>query len=148
MADWRQGDFSISTDTRYLDLVMMQRFLSEDAYWALGRSPEEVRRSIDNSAVCFGVYAGDFTEQARRQVGFARLISDMTTFAWLCDVFVLPEARGQGLAKWLMGVVVETVRAAGIRRVLLATRDAHALYGRYGFQELAEPQRWMMRRQD
>jgi GNAT superfamily N-acetyltransferase len=148
MTDWRQGDFSISTDTRYLDLVMMQRFLSEDAYWALGRSAEEVRRSIDNSAACFGVYAGDLTDAARRQVGFARLVSDMTTFAWLCDVFVLPEARGQGLAKWLMDVVVETVRAAGIRRVLLATRDGHALYARYGFQQLAEPKRWMMRLQD
>jgi GNAT superfamily N-acetyltransferase len=65
----------------------------------------------------------------------------MTTFAWPCDVFVVPEARGQGLGKWLVGVVVETVRAAGIRRVLLATRDARGLYGRNGFEPLAEPQR-------
>src|SRR5450755_454191 len=127
MAEWLRAEFSISTDTRYLDLEMMQRFLSESAYWALGRTAEQVRRSIDNSAVCFCVYAGAPTDVPRRQVGFARLISDMTTFAWLCDVFVLPSARGHGLGAWLVEVVVETVRAAGIRRVLLATRDAHGL---------------------
>ena len=91
---------------------MLQTFLSESAYWSLGRSAETIRRSIDNSAVCFGVYAGDLTDADRRQVGFARLVSDMTTFAWLCDVFVLPEARGQGLGKWLVEAVIETVRAA------------------------------------
>src|SRR5579859_2475202 len=143
MAEWRRGEFSISTDTGYLDLETVARFLSESAYWALGRSAEQVRRSIDNSAVCFGVYAGAPTEGPRRQVGFARLVSDMTTFAWLCDVFVLPEARGQGLGAWLVEVVVETVQAAGIRRVLLATRDAHGLYRQFGFEPLAEPQRWM-----
>jgi GNAT superfamily N-acetyltransferase len=144
MADWQRGDFSISTDTRYLDFEAMHSFLSAHAYWALGRTADQVRRSIDNSAVCFGVYAGDVTMGPSRQVGFARLVSDMTTFAWLCDVFVLPEARGQGLGKWLIEVVVETVRGAGIKRVLLATRDAHGLYAGFGFQELAEPRRWMM----
>jgi GNAT superfamily N-acetyltransferase len=143
MAEWLRGEFSISTDTRYLDLEMMQRFLSESAYWALGRTAEQVRRSIDNSAVCFGVYAGAPTDVPRSQVGFARLISDMTTFAWLCDVFVLPAARGHGLGAWLVEVVTETVRAAGVRRVVLATRDAHGLYARQGFEPLAEPQRWM-----
>ena len=143
MADWRRGDFTISTERRYLDLGAIERFLSNDAYWSLGRTGEQVRRSIDNSAVCFGMYAGALTDDSPHQVGFARLVSDMTTFAWLCDVFVLPEARGQGLGAWLVSLVVETVRAAGIRRVLLATRDAHALYGRYGFEPLAEPKRWM-----
>jgi GNAT superfamily N-acetyltransferase len=145
MADWQRGDFSISTDTQYLDLTMISRFLSEDAYWSRGhRTAEQVRRSIDHSAVCFGVYAGALGEVAPRQVGFARLVSDMTTFAWLCDVFVLPEARGQGLGAWLVSLVVETVREAGVRRVLLATRDAHALYARYGFEPVPEPQRWML----
>jgi GNAT superfamily N-acetyltransferase len=144
MAEWRRGDFSISTDTRYLDFGMIERFLSESAYWALGRSGEQVRRSIDNSAVSFGVYAGALGDAPLRQVGFARLVSDMTTFAWLCDVFVLPEARGKGLGAWLVEVVVETARAAGIRRVVLATRDAHGLYRQYGFEPLAEPARWMI----
>jgi GNAT superfamily N-acetyltransferase len=144
MADWRRGDFSISTDTRYLDLVTIHRFLSDSAYWALGRTSEQVRRSIDNSAVCFGVYASELGDVPGRQVGFARLVSDMTTFAWLCDVFVLPEARGHGLGKWLVEVVVETARAAGIRRVVLATRDADGLYAAYGFQDLPERSRWMI----
>lgn len=144
MAEWLRADFSISTDVRYLDLETIGRFLSESAYWALGRTAEQVRRSIDNSAVCFGVYAGALTDVPRRQVGFARLISDMTTFAWLCDVFLLPSARGHGLGAWLVEVVVETVRAAGIRRVLLATRDAHGLYARQGFEPLPAPQRWMI----
>src|ERR1700687_2674284 len=117
MADWQRGDFSISTDTRYLDLGTIQRFLSADAYWSRGRTAEQVRRSIDNSAVCFGVYAGALTDVPLQQGGFAPLVSDMTTFAWLCDVFVLPEARGHGLGAWLVSLVVETVRAAGIRRV-------------------------------
>jgi GNAT superfamily N-acetyltransferase len=145
MTDWRRGDFWISTDTRYLDLDTIQRFLSDSAYWALGRTAEQVRRSIDNSAVCFGVYAGGLVEDAPiQQVGFARLVSDMTTFAWLCDVFVLPAARGHGLGKWLVEVVVETARAEGIRRVVLATRDAHGLYAAYGFQDLPERGRWMI----
>jgi GNAT superfamily N-acetyltransferase len=143
-ANWRRGDFSISTDTRYLDRDTIGRFLSESAYWALGRTADQVRRSIDNSAVCFGLFEGAPSAIPVRQVGFARLVSDMTTFAWLCDVFVLPEARGQGLGAWLVGVVVETVRAAGIRRVVLATRDAHGLYSKYGFEALPEPQRWMI----
>lgn len=144
MAAWRRGDFSASTDKRYLDLVMIQRFLAEDAYWAIGCKAEDVRRSIDNSALCFGVYAGELTEAPARQVGFARLVTDMTTFAWLCDVFILPEARGQGLGKWLVGVVVETARAVSIPRVLLATRDAQGLYAQHGFQQLSEPLRWML----
>jgi GNAT superfamily N-acetyltransferase len=143
MAEWRRGEFSISTERRFLDLDMIERFLSEQAYWALGRSADQVRRSLDNSAMCFGVYAGELAEAPGRQVGFARLISDMTTFAWLCDVFVLPEARGHGLGQWLVELVVETVRAAGVKRVLLSTRDAHGLYARNGFQPLPESGRWM-----
>jgi len=122
---------------------MIARFLGEEAYWSRGRTAEQVRRSIDHSAMCFGIYTGALSDAPPHQVGFARLVSDMTTFAWLCDVFVLPEARGQGLGAWLVSLVVETVRAAGIRRVLLATRDAHALYARHGFESLPEPQRWM-----
>jgi GNAT superfamily N-acetyltransferase len=144
MADWRRGDFSISTEKRYLDLVAIHRFLSESAYWALGRTPEQLQRAIDNSAVCFGIYAGELEDAPGRQVGFARLVSDMTTFAWLADVFVLPEARGHGLGKWMVEVVVETTRAAGIRRVVLATRDAHGLYAAHGFEGLREPSRWMI----
>ena len=144
MPEWRRGGFSISTEVGFLDLEMIKRFLANDAYWALGRSPEKVISSIEHSALCLGVFAGEPGQPEARQVGFARLVSDRTTFGWLCDVFVLPEARGQGLGKWLVEVVVETARSWGLRRVMLATRDAHGLYGSYGFTALPEPERWMM----
>jgi GNAT superfamily N-acetyltransferase len=144
MAEWRRGAFSISTETGHLDVEAIHQFLAHDAYWALGRTLDQVRRSIDNSARCFGVYAGPPGEPATRQVGFARLVSDTVTFGWLCDVFVLPEARGHGLGKWLIEVVVETARLWGLRRVVLATRDAHELYRGVGFQPLPEPARWMI----
>jgi GNAT superfamily N-acetyltransferase len=144
MAERQRGDFRISTETDHLDVEAIHRFLANEAYWALGRTFEQVKRSIENSARCFGVYAGQPGQPSTRQVGFARLVSDMTTFGWLCDVFIVPEARGHGLGKWLMEAVVETVREWGLRRVLLATRDAHELYRGFGFQELPEPARWMI----
>jgi GNAT superfamily N-acetyltransferase len=143
MTEWRRGAFTISTETRYLEVEAIHQFLTHDAYWALGRSLEQVKTSIDNSAWCFGVYSGEPGEPSSRQVGFARLVSDKVAFGWLCDVFVLPSARGQGLGKWLVEVVVETARASGLRRVVLATRDAAELYRAYGFQVLAQPERWM-----
>jgi GNAT superfamily N-acetyltransferase len=97
-----------------------------------------VRRSIDHS-LPFGVYRGT------AQIGFARLVTDYATFAWLADVFVLPEFQGQGIGKWLIEVIVAHPRVQGLRRWVLATKDAHGLYAQYGFTPLHAPERWMDR---
>jgi GNAT superfamily N-acetyltransferase len=132
----RQGDFLISTDPGLLDLPSIHDFLTNRSYWAKGRPLEVFRRSLANS-LCFGLY------EQRRQVGFARVVTDRATFAWLCDVFVLENYRGRGLAKWLIECVLGHPALQGLRRVLLGTRDAHGLYQRYGFAPLADPTRFM-----
>jgi len=106
------------------------------SYWSPGISRALVERAVRNS-VCFGVY------EEGRQVGFARVITDQATFAYLADVFILEAHRGRGLAKALMSAIVADPRLQGLRRWVLATRDAHGLYERYGFTPLAKPQRFM-----
>lgn len=140
---WRRGDYSISTDRARLDLETIHDYLSKQSYWAKGRSMETIRRSIENS-VAFGVYRGA-EQQQEQQVGFARVITDYATFAWLADVFILDSARGQGLGKWLVEVILAHPELQGFRRWVLATKDAHELYRRYGFMELKRPERWMER---
>ena len=131
--------FEISTDSTRLDLAYVHRYLSEECYWALGRSRNIVEKSIANS-LCFGVYAGD------QQIGFARVVTDCATFAWLCDVFIDDAYRGQGLGKRLVETVVAHPELQGLRNFILATRDAHELYRGYGgFEALAAPERWMAR---
>ena len=133
------GAIEISTDRNRLDLAYVHRYLSEECYWALGRSRAIVEKSIANS-LCFGVYAGD------RQIGFARVVTDYATFAWLCDVFIDDAHRGQGLGKRLVETVVAHPELQGLRNFILATRDAHELYRGYGgFEALAAPERWMAR---
>jgi GNAT superfamily N-acetyltransferase len=132
----RRGAFFISTDTKLLDIPLIHDFLANHSYWAHDRPLEVVRRSIENS-LCFGLYEG------RSQIGFARVVTDSATFAWLCDVFVLESHRGRGLSKWLIECVMNYPSLRDLRRVLLATRDAHGLYARYGFAALAEPPRFM-----
>ncbi len=132
----RRGDFIVSTDPALLDLTLIHDFLANRSYWAAGRPPDVVRRSVDHS-LCFGLY------ERGRQVGFARVVTDRATFAWLCDVFVLEEYRGRGLGKWLVGCVLGHPVLRGLRRVLLGTRDAHGLYARHGFTPLAEPSRFL-----
>jgi GNAT superfamily N-acetyltransferase len=136
--EWDRGEFTISTDPERLDLEMIHGFLSNEAYWAPGRSRELVERSIRHS-LNFGVYQG--TEQ----VGFARVVTDRATFAWLADVFILPNFRKKGLSKWLMEVVGGHPELQGLRRWILATRDAHGLYRRFGFTPLAGAERFMER---
>jgi len=139
MADeWHRGEYTISTDPSRLDLAVIHEYLSGSAYWAMGRPLELVRRSIENS-LPFGVYQGS------AQIGFARVVTDYATFAWLADVFVLPEFRGQGIGKWLIGVIVEHPRLPGLRRWILATKDAHGLYAQHGFKPLHAPERFMER---
>jgi GNAT superfamily N-acetyltransferase len=135
----QRDSFTISTDKTRLDVALIHNFLSERAYWALGRPLDVVRRSIEHS-LCFGVYSG------QAQVGFARVVTDYATFAWLCDVFILETHRGQGLSKWLMETIVAHPDLASLRRFVLATRDAHGLYQRYGgFVPLQAPERWLER---
>lgn len=135
--EWNRGDYIISTDPARLDLEVIHDFLST-SYWATGRSVETISRSIGNS-LAFGVY------KQGRQIGFARVITDYATLAWIADVFILDEFRGQGLSKWLMGVITTHPELQGFRRWILATKDAHGLYEKFGFTELRRPERWMER---
>jgi len=136
--EWHRGDFTISTDPGRLNLDMIHEFLSQEAYWALGRSRDRVERSIRHS-LNFGLY------HLAEQIGFARVVTDRATFAWLADVFVLPDFREQGLSKWLMTVISEHPELQGLRRWILATRDAHGLYRQFGFEPLSAPDRFMER---
>jgi N-acetylglutamate synthase-like GNAT family acetyltransferase len=145
MASWYRDEYCVSTDTERLDLTVIHEFLSQESYWAQGISRALVERSVANS-VCFGLYhqTDDDATQAR-QIGFARLITDKTTFAYLADVFVLPAYRGRGLSKWLMQCVTSHKDVQGLRRWMLATRDAHSLYAQVGFVPLDKPEIFMQR---
>lgn len=133
----REDGHEIDTDPERLDLVRVHEWLANDAYWSRGRSEETVRRSVAGS-LCFGVYAPDGA-----QVGFARAVSDLVTFAWICDVYVAPKSRGAGLGTWLAITVRDCLFELGINRLLLATADAHGVYAKAGFVPLVEPHRWM-----
>ena len=136
----RCGDYTINTDPAKLDLEFIHGFLDRHSYWAQGRPLAVVRKSLENS-LCFGVYAGV------EQVGFARVVTDYATFGWVCDVFIAESHRGHGLGKWLIECVVTHPGLQGLRQIILATRDAHELYRRYGgFDSLPAPERWMIRR--
>jgi GNAT superfamily N-acetyltransferase len=127
--------FTISTDPARLDLDVIADMLTR-AYWAQGRTRDMIARYVQHSLV-FGLYDGE------KQIGLARVVSDYTTFAWLCDVFIHEDYRGHGLGKWLMETVHSHPDLQGLRRWLLATRDAHGLYAQFGWTPLAHPERWM-----
>jgi GNAT superfamily N-acetyltransferase len=128
-------EFEISTDRGRLDIALIHDVLAA-TYWAEGRRRSVVERSIANS-LCFGVY------HAGQQVAFARVVTDRAVFAYLMDVFVVPEFRGRGISKALMGAVLDHPDLQNLRLFLLATRDAHGLYKRFGFRPLPEPERMM-----
>ena len=127
--------YLISTEKEKLDPSVIHQFLTH-SYWAKGISIERVQKRIENS-LCFGVYVDE------KQVGFARLITDYDSFAYLADVFILENYRGQGLSKALMAAIVAHPEVQGLRRWLLATKDAHSLYAQYDFKPLEIPSRWM-----
>ena len=129
------GDVVIDSDPGRLDLDVIHGFLST-CYWARGIPRGIVARSIEHS-LCFGAY------RESSQIGFARVVTDYATFAYLADVFVIENARGRGVSKLLMDAIVAHPRLQGLRRWMLATRDAHGLYARYGFEPLAAPERFM-----
>ena len=134
--EWHQGEYLISTDRDKLQVDMIHRFLSEESYWANSRSMDQTREAITNS-ICFGLF------NEGRQIGFARVVTDKATFAYLGDVFILSEFRGRGLSKWLMDAIISHPDLQGLRRWVLATRDAHELYRKFGFDALKFPERWM-----
>ena len=137
--EYKRDGYLVSTDKSKLDLFIIHQYLSERSYWAQGRSMNTVRKSIDHS-LCFGVYVTD------QQIGFARVVTDYATFAWLADVFILESHRGQGLSKWLVECVVTHPVLHRLKNFLLATKDAHELYRRYGgFEPLEKSERWMIR---
>ena len=135
--EWRRGEYLISTDKSRLDLTLIHNFL-KTSYWAAGIPLEVVRRSIEHS-LSFGLY------KEEQQIGYARVITDYATFAYLGDVFILEPFRGQGLSKWLMEVVVTHPELQGFRRWILLTKDAHGLYKKVGFTEVKTPERYMER---
>lgn len=134
--EWQNGEFTISTDRERLQIDAIHKFLSEESYWAKERAPEQTERAIKNS-LPFGVYKGE------NQIGFARIVTDYATFAYLGDVYILPEFQGNGLGKWLMKTIVGHPDLQGFRRWILATRDAHTLYEKFDFTALKFPERWM-----
>lgn len=136
--EWALDEFTISTEKGRLRTDVIYKFLIEDSYWARTRSTGQMQKAIDNS-LCFGLYAAD------EQIGFARVVSDQATFAYISDVFILKEFRGRGLSKWLMETIVSYPDLQGLRRWLLATRDAHGLYSQFEFEALRFPDRWMER---
>lgn len=136
--EWQRGEYMISTDRNHLDISVIHDFVSNQSYWGQGRTIEVVQRSLDNS-LNFGLFKN------KQQVGFARVVTDYATFAWIADVFVLTEHRGRGLSKWLMEVILSHPELQGFRRWVLATKDAHSLYERFGFIPLLRPERWLER---
>lgn len=132
---WQQQEYVVDTDKGVLQPQVIHDYLT-NCYWSPGVSLSTVKAAIEGS-LCFGLYLGD------KQIGFARLVTDMATFAYLADVFVLEEHRGQGLSKWLMKCIMDYPGIDGLRRIMLATRDAHGLYAQFDFKPLAGPDRFM-----
>ncbi|MBI3522883.1 MAG: GNAT family N-acetyltransferase [Chloroflexi bacterium] len=130
------GGYVVSDRPDHLDVPLIARWLRDESYWAAGVSEDVVRRAIANS-LCFGAYRDG------AQVGFLRVVTDRATFAWLCDVFVIAEHRGNGVSKLMMDAVMAHPDLQALRSFLLATRDAHGLYARYGFEVIEGQQRYM-----
>ena len=134
----REDGLELSSDPERLDLDLVHRWLSTDAYWAMGRTRDVFERSVAASWN-YGVYRPD----DGTQVAIARAITDGATFAWLCDVYVDRGARGSGVGTWMVGAIGEHLRSFGLRRILLATADAHGVYAKVGFRPLTQPELWM-----
>ncbi|MDT0607497.1 GNAT family N-acetyltransferase [Croceitalea rosinachiae] len=133
-------EFFISDNKSKLDTFFIHSYLSEQSYWAKGRSIENVLRSIENS-LCFGVY-----NLEQKQIGFARLVTDQVVFAWIMDVFVAKECRGKGISIKLIDHILQRPEIADVNGIGLRTNDAHALYGKFGFEKIKNPETWMLKK--
>lgn len=131
--------FRVSTDPADVDVDVVARFLHDEAYWSLGRRREVVERSLAASRVV------TLVDDDGAMAAFARVVTDGVTFGWICDLFVVPEHRGQGLGHQLVEAIVTDPDLASVKRLLLATADAHGLYADLGFTPLRQPERWMER---
>lgn len=129
--------YKISIDRNKIDIAALHDYLSNRSYWARGRSIDTVRQSIENS-LCFGVY--DNNEQ---MIGFARIVTDYAVFAYIMDLFILEDYRKLGLSKLLLDSIMNHSDLRGVRRIMLATSDAHGLYEKYGFKTLEKPENFM-----
>jgi GNAT superfamily N-acetyltransferase len=139
--DVLKNDFIISTDKSKLNITLIHTYLSKERYWAKNIPLPVVQQSI-NGSFCFGVYKKENNE-TDTQIGFARVITDYATFGYLADVFISEEYRGKHLSKWLMFEIFNHPELQGFRRWMLATRDAHGLYGQFGFTPINNPERFM-----
>ena len=128
--------YRISSDQSELDIESIHGFISK-SYWAEGIPMETLVKAISNS-LCFGVFGKE-----KGQVGFARMVTDSATYAYLADVYILEDHRGKGLSKWLMREIMSHSDLQGLRRITLATADAHGLYEKFGFSKLAKPEIFM-----
>ena len=135
-----QNEFCISTDKSKLDINIIHNYLCDESYWAKNIPVETVERSIEGSC-CFGLYVKE--NSISKQIGFARVITDFATFGYLADVFIIETYRGKGLAKWMMEMIMKHPEMQGLRGWLLATKDAHALYAKFGFSLLENTGRFM-----
>lgn len=140
LVEVRHGAFEISTDPGRVDLDAVHTYLSRESYWAAGRPIEMQRRAIEHSHLVAGAYDADGA-----QIGFARMVTDLATYAWLCDVYVLDRVRGNGLGTALVKTIVEHPDVVDLKWQFLATRDAHELYARFGYTSVLEPLRFMHR---
>lgn len=140
----RDGAFLVSDDRALLDFSVVHGFLTQ-CYWSAGISMEQLRRQTEHSTLVFGLYHEEPGAAAARpvQLGFARVLSDLTRFAYLCDVFIVPQAQGRGLGKLLLRAITAHPELTDVRRWLLATKDAHGLYEQFGFVPLPKPEMWM-----
>jgi|SRR5271154_4479202 len=136
--NWYKEKFIISDEKNKLHAEYIHNYLSNKSYWAENIPLETVKKSIEGS-ICFGMYE----KENEKQIGFARVVTDKATFAYLADVFIDEDYRGKGLSKWLMEVIMSYHELQGLRRWMLGTRDAHSLYEKFGFEALENPKRVM-----
>lgn len=127
----------ISADKEKLDVTKIHRFISEDSYWGMGRTMEDVQLTLDNS-YCFGMYS-----ETNEQLGFARVVTDFVVFAYLMDVIVFKDYQNKGLGYKLISYVIKSEALSKIRTFALKTKDAHALYERFGFKKIGDSELWM-----
>jgi hypothetical protein len=137
---WEKENFFISTDKAFLQVDRIHKFLANEAYWSKDIPQLLVEKSIENS-LCFGLY--DISKNHKEQIGYARIVTDYASFAWLCDVYVENSFRKKGLSKWLMECVLSHPDLKNLRRICLATKDAHGLYAKFGFEVTKTPDNWM-----
>ncbi|MEH7503694.1 GNAT family N-acetyltransferase [Neobacillus drentensis] len=146
MSMWERNGYVIRTEKQFLDINIIHHFLSEDSYWAKGITLEMVRKSIEHSSICFGLFEGNPEKGVAKQIGFVRAVTDFVRFAYIMDVFVVNEYRGKGLSKWMMEIVTEQSDLKDVQKISLCTNDAHGLYAQYGFRVINKPEIYMERK--